>query len=225
MCKFDEQFNGEFKEIVELIEEIAGLTRQIKGLLEIIVDRTEIIGTALDVADLSVESVDAIMINLRKGYISQAEILIRWYLELSHLFYYLWKNPSRFKEWLNGKKIKPKKIGEFFEKEKMPSWRDVYEFLSEIVHNNEKFVSYHYGVDINTAKDQRQIMLVGKLLIIIAYLSCKIDHVLLKIICSYMGSDSAEMVGKYNLFEEKIIELGRMRINIENKIMAEYDIE
>jgi hypothetical protein len=38
MDKFDEQFNGEFVEIIEIIKETSGLTRRIVGLLRIIVE-------------------------------------------------------------------------------------------------------------------------------------------------------------------------------------------
>jgi hypothetical protein len=172
---------------------------------------------------MSLESVDAIKLNLRKGYVSQAGILIRWYLELSHLFYYLYMNPEKLIEWFGGRKIRPGEIGKYFEKEQLQSWRDAYELLSNIVHLNQKFVSGHYRFFHETPKDQIQIMLVGKLLIYAANLSCKINAVLTKIIRPYLDSDYSEIEEMYKTHEKKIIELWEQRNIIENKIMAEYD--
>lgn len=222
--KFAHEYESEYSEYVSIINRTIDFTSELKRLLGIIQHRTDFIDTCLNIADISYDNVNSILLILKDGYIAQAQASIRFYLELSHLFFFLYKNPERFQEWKNGEEVRPQEIGKFFAREKLQTWFETYEELSgTIIHPSFLFVSKYYGISPSTPKDELQSVLVGRILLQLAYLACKVNHVLCQSVRPFLGSDFQTIVQRYNGIENSIMNLVDDYLVKEKKSLKQFD--
>jgi hypothetical protein len=205
--KFTQEFKEDFKEHIDLIEKIKNFTNELKRLATIVQNREDFIFTSIEFANISIENIDSIILNLESGYLTQSQILLRWHLESAHKLFYLWNKPDKYREWLNGIKIHPGPVRGFFNKKGLPSWLLEYDIISNIVHSNYKFVSNHFGFDKNREKDEDQINRVGIILARLMLIANKVNYVSVESLRPYMGKDHDDIVEKYNKLDNEVMKL------------------
>jgi hypothetical protein len=205
--KFEEEFKTIYKEHIDILKKQREYTIEATRLLNIVADKNDFILTASQFSTLSFECLFGISEALEKGYFAQCEVLVRWYLELCHIYRYLWQNPQEFVKWQSGKRIRPKDVGKFFEKMGLESAKETYEALSNAVHGNDGFINYYYSRSFSSPKNEFQIIFLGKLLVNLMFIAQKFNYVSYQILIPYIGNDTKILISQYESLEEDILKL------------------
>ncbi|MFH2035179.1 MAG: hypothetical protein ABIJ45_02150 [Candidatus Zixiibacteriota bacterium] len=215
--KFD--LEKEYLEYVDLIQQVKAQTSELSRLLDIVQNRSVIHKTAFELSNISIETVDCIIMNLKYGYLAQVQVLIRWYLEMCHLSRYLIDNDDKYKKWLKGDKVRPKDIGVYFEKIlKFPSWKYYYNELSEYIHFNPIFIENHYRIELSNHEEvDLHELLVEQSLANVMLLSQKFNYAILEALKSPMGSDFNILKNKCNKVGAQVDEIYRDHLERERK--------
>jgi hypothetical protein len=149
-------------------------------------DPAPIIKTAIQMEELTLEYIDSVLLNLRRGFITQAIVLVRSLYELSNLYTYVYMNEEHHKAWLKEKWINPNIIRRTLKKHGFDTGREVYRDLSKFTHANYEFVNEHHNVfvetrvnDIQKALVPRTMVNLMRFLMRICLISCKIyaEHI------------------------------------------------
>ncbi len=224
--KFEKILQSELSELVETVERIKKLTNLCGKTLSKIIKENghkndNFIETALQFNRISYESTDAIILILKNGNISESIVLLRWYLEYAHLFFYLSKNSDEYEKWLRGKEIRPQTIGKFFESQGIPTWEDTYSDWSDVTHANSRFVEKCSSVSrMNPVIDDMLILSLGQILIRLMIMSMKILYVIgptLKPILDV--SEYNKIFIEYNELDDIVIELNESQKKWEDELL------
>jgi hypothetical protein len=205
--KFGDEWEIRFGEQLELLHDVSSLTNTMGRLLSENAGRGDFAETSLHFAMMTAESPANILRTLRDGYIAHAVVLSRWYLEMAHLCFYLWSNPDAHKEWLAGKNVRPKDIGQWFNKMGFPTWKETYDDWSNVVHNNSLVVSAYHTIAARTPVSEGQFLVASQLIRNLLFITTKLNYVFGKTLKPFVGDRYAEIALKYNSFEKRILEI------------------
>jgi len=219
--KFEQEFSDRFARHIGILGEIRKQTLKMGPMLEEHKEKDEFIETAKQFALINIDSPSCIVACLRSGHIGQAHVLLRWFLEMCHLCYFLWKNPDDYKEWLAGKWKKPSEIGKFFEKMGLATWRKDYEEWSNIVHGNSNVVTKYHTISNVVEVNEGQVILVGQALRNLLFTSHKFTNIFGKLLQPHIGDAFKEIALRYNELEEQIFKLSDEQNEWEKKFMGE----
>ena len=211
IMKFEKVLNNELREAVDIIQRIKSLSNDCWRQLSCIVyegknKEDKFYETAVHFTRINIEAIDAIFNLLKKGNITESVVLLRWQLEIGHLFFYLSYNKEQYDQWLSGTQFRPKIIGEFLEKKGLASWKDMYTDWSNVTHGNSLYVENCAVVSKMTPLEKDQIILLSQLLRNLMFTSHKITNVvglLLKPVLQ--TSEYNKITIEYNKLEEQIL--------------------
>ena len=136
--------------------------------------------------ELTLEYIESVLLNLRRGFITQAIVLVRSLYELSNLYTYVYMKEEHHKAWLKEKWINPNIIRRTLKKHGFDTGREVYRDLSKFTHANYEFINEHHNVfvetrvnDIQKALVPRTMINMMRFLMRICLISCKIyaEHI------------------------------------------------
>lgn len=219
-AKFEHEFQTLYSKRLQIVSKITSLTDQIGRLLSKHHSKEKFIPTALQFARVFVETADALITLSKLGHIAQAYALLRWYLELSHLLLFLYQNSDKYEDWLNGEQIRPKKIGRYFEKSRLPTWKTTYQDWSNVLHGNSVFLENYHSIAQRTPKSNGQVMLVGNILINVAFITQKANYFLLDLLHPIAQRDELEPLLKASDEFDKVLRLLLTeQLNAEAKLM------
>lgn len=162
--KFTDAFAGEFSEAVRLVHEVRRVCNSCKNLLRTTIGsgghgEQKFVETGLQFVRINHDALSSIKDSIESGHLAQSFVLVRWHLELSHLFCFLWKNPDDYERWKGGGQIRPSEVGEFFTRQGMATWESVYDICSDVAHGNAKYIekasgiSYMAPIDVDLLSD------------------------------------------------------------------------
>lgn len=219
-CKFDSVFQDNFKEHTSLLDGIIKQTDELGRLTSKHIEKDQFFHYMIQFAKIAVETPECLICLLRKGNISQCYILLRWYLEICHLCYYLWKKPSKFEKWKKGKQISPSEVRNFLTKKELQSWKDTYKDWSNIAHGNE---IYLYNLDITakrTPADNNQVLILGNAILNILVLTQKLNHVFGKALQPHLEVNKWNKIATlYKKHDDNIFLLTEFQLSEERKLM------
>ena len=130
--RFAVEFESEYGDWIRTIGKVHQLTRQIGRVILTCQEQSRFLHTSLRLTELCFEAVPEIIGLARRGAIAPSYVLLRWLVELAHLYWYLANNPDQYTNWCTGGKVRPKCIGRFFRDQKIPGWRLTYEEWSNV---------------------------------------------------------------------------------------------
>lgn len=205
--KFQSELEKRFSDQMSVIRRTTELINHMGGLLSVRHEKDKFLETALQFARIAVETPESIVSILRSGHIAQAHVLLRWFLELAHLCFYLWQNSSEYGKWLNGEQIRPGKIGKFFETAKLASWQSTYGDWSNVVHGNSMFVENYHVVAKRTRTSEDQVLLIGSVLMNLMWITHIFNYVCGKALQPHIGDEFLTLAKRYNELEEIIMKM------------------
>lgn len=220
--KFDEEFNGRFKDRIETLERVTALTNTLGRQLSKVHKHGEFIETAIQFAKIAVDTPSAIMDLVVKGNIAHAQLLLRWLLEHSHLLWYLGNNEAQYAKWKAGKKVHPEDVGRFFADSGMPTWESPYDEWSNVVHGNSIFVNNYWTIARRTPKSEGQCVLVGNAIVNALFLTMQINYFLTDTLKPYLSTDELGDIGSTTkLLEKELKAHWDSQLSNERKLMDE----
>jgi hypothetical protein len=174
------KFAGEFEDRIRLINDILRLTDRLAKQLEANVGHDEFVPTAIEFARINAEAPASITLLAREGNLAQAHVLLRWHLEMSHLLWYLWRKPDELQKWRAGNWIRPKEIGKSLDARERKAMRGAYDDWSNAVHCNTEFIENHAVIAKVTPKTEVQMMIVGAVLMDVAFIGQMTNELLVE---------------------------------------------
>lgn len=173
--------------------------------------------TAMHFTRINYEAQDSIYKILEMGHISEGIVLLRWLLEIGHLYYYLWQNEDEFIKWLNGKEIRPSTVRIYLEKHGYATWRNVYGEWSDITHANCSYIKNCFTISRMAKIDKGQKIILSQALRNLMYCSQKINLVTGNILKELLPIESYnEIASECNNLENEI-EAYSNKHNLEEK--------
>ena len=221
--KFQSELEKRFSDQMSVIRRTTELINHMGGLLSVRHEKDKFLETALQFARIAVETPESIVSILRSGHIAQAHVLLRWFLELAHLCYYLWQNPSEHVKWINGEQIRPGKIGKFLEKVEFNSWHSTYEDRSNLVHGNSVFVDHYHVIAKRTPNSEGQLLLIGSALTNVMWITHKLNYVFGKVLQPFIGDVYGTLVQRYNELQDIIMKMTEEQVRSEKLLISHYD--
>lgn len=131
------------------------------------------------------------------------------------MLYFLWKNPSKLTEWIEGKEIRPQEIGIFFEAQGLPSWKKTYKEWSKVVHGNSDFVNQYYVIWARTDFNDAKLTLLGSGLMNLCWITHKFNNIFGSILKELGIDDFNKIIARYNELEDKIISMYELQVKLE----------
>ena len=221
--KFQAVLNNKFSDQLAMIRRTTELADEMGHLLSSHHGKSRFITTALQFAQIAVETPQCIVTIITTGHIAQAHVLLRWFLELAHLCYYLWQNPSEHVKWINGEQIRPDKIGKFLEKVEFNSWHSTYEDWSNVVHGNSVFVDHYHVIAKRTSISEGQLLLIGSALTNVLWITHKLNYVFGKVLQPFIGDVYSTLVQRYNELQDIIMKMTEEQVRSEKLLISHYD--
>lgn len=207
--KFESVLNSQLPDAVKILERVKALTNECGKLLASALKKDEnnqVCRTALHFTRLNYEAVDCIFMCLKAGHLAEVYVLLRWLLEICHLFYYLSKNCAKFIKWLSGEEIKPKTIGQYFENEGLASWKKSYAEWSNVTHANSVFVEKSFLTSRMNPENDGQILLLSRTLRNLMYTAHKINTTSANILKESISVEKYNVIAKeYMALEDQIL--------------------
>jgi hypothetical protein len=178
-----------FRDRILAVDQIGKIGDRIGRLMSVHCERHLFIPTALQFSRISVETPPAVLSLLMDGHLAHCAILLRWYVEMAHLYWFLWRKPSEFEAWKSGRQIRPKDVKAFFISEKLPPWKNAYDDWSNFVHGNHDFLDQFHLLASRTPNSPAQEILIGSILVNVAFISQKINVFSLQILGKIIDVD------------------------------------
>ncbi len=205
--KFTAILNEKYADRIATIEEIITMTDELGKLMAKHHKEDPFMETALQFALMNMETPGCILLVLEAGHIAQAYLLLRWHLEMTHLCFYLWKNPEMHKEWKNGNEIRPKDIGNFLKSNEYPTWRSEYEEWSNVAHGNHRFISQSHLLSAKRTTSQGSAMMVGQVLVFLMWNSQKMNYIFGQLLKEHIGDEFTDIAARYNQIDDRITKM------------------
>lgn len=221
--KFESEFKDRYAKELSILHDVRSLTEESERLLRVVRRHEDFLSTAFAFARISVESIDCVSTCLRRGHIGQSYVLLRHYLELSHLTHYLWSNREEYEKWLRGEEVRAREIGKHFEKQGFASWKETYGDWSNAVHGNSVFVQNYHEICQAFPISEGQNVLVGNALISMMYIAHKLNYVFGKALEPHLQSDYGEFALRYNQLEGGITECAAKHSRLEREFLDKLD--
>ncbi len=215
--KFEELLNKEFPGAISTIDRIKKLSNQYGEILSENIKRGECKGdkfnkTALQFNRINYEAIDAILLLLNSGHLTESVVLLRWHLEMVNLFYFLANNKLRYEKWLIGEQIRPKEIGEFIEKAGLETGSKAYFDWSDFVHLNSPFVENSSFIAKMNIDENGQIIFLNRVLCNMMQIAHKINLVIDPLIKHFIPKSSyLQITNEFNQIHDLIIKLDNVR--------------
>lgn len=184
--KFTQFLNENHSQYLHIIDECEQICRFFIDGFSSNIDLAPIIKTAVQVEVLTLEYIESVLLNLRRGYITQAIVLVRSLYELSNLYTYVYMDEEHHKIWLKEKWINPNIIRRRLKQHGFDTGRQTYKDLSKFTHANHEFINEHINVyaetpinDIQKSLVPRAMVNMMRFIMRICLISCKIyaEHV------------------------------------------------
>jgi hypothetical protein len=184
--KFGELIDSKYADYLQVIDECLDICHYFIHGASSYPDQKPIIQTLTYVQTLSLEYIDSIILNLRKGFITQAIVLIRSLFELSNLYTYVYMDEEHHKKWVKEKRIRPNVIRRTLKKQGFDPGKKTYSDLSKFSHANYEFITEHQAFYASAPVNDMQTVFIPKCLIDmmrfvmrICLVSCKIyaEHI------------------------------------------------
>jgi len=218
--KYTSIFQDKYKEHVDLLNAIIEQTDRLGKLTSQNIEKEMFFHYMIQFAKIAIETPEGLICLLERGNISQCYVLLRWYLEICHLCYYLWQNPSKLEIWKKGNQISPGEVRGFLMKMKLQSWKETYNDWCNVVHGNEVFLNAFDIVAKKTPVNSNQILILGNAFLNIIVLTQKFNYVFGKALQPYIEVDLwHELATLYNKHDDKIFELTEIQLSEEKIIM------
>jgi len=202
-------FERQFAKSLYLIQEMGRLTDKLGAVLVDHQDISPFAPTAVQFALIARETPNAIIELLRRGYLGQPYVLLRWYLEMAHLSYYLWQNPDRHSAWLLGKDVKPGSVRKFMRKEGFPDWGGVYDEWSGLVHGSAKLLLNYHKLERLGRKRSEHEVIIGNALVYLMWYGQKTNYVLAKLLQDSLGNSINHLARRYVELDDKVSDITR----------------
>ncbi len=225
--KFEEKLNAEFPEALSILARVRKLSNLCGKTLTDFVERgdhkgDEFYESACHFNRINYEANDSILMLLRAGHIIESVVLLRWHLEVGHLFYYLANNRPKYKEWLAGKGIRPSTIGKFFKKQGFATWFETYADWSNFTHVNSRFVDCSYNLSRMKPTDETQTIALSRMLRDLMFTSLKVCWVNEKLLKRVLpSSEYVHIVAEYNDLEKLVLKYSEEHNERESEKMKE----
>ena len=209
--KFAKAFENELSAAVKLVDEVRDLCNDCGRLLSQAVKQNKHQGepfpeTAIQFTRINHQTIDCIKQNIKEGYLVEVIALLRWHLELSQLFYFLWMNPEKYDRWLAGEEMRPKEIGSFFKREGLATWQETYIVWSNVTHGNGSAIENCYNYARSTPVDADQVLLAGHALRNLMWFGHKINNVSGNLLKNLINVSEYNPIAKrYNVLEEIVV--------------------
>ena len=207
--KFGKELDKTFVAHIKTISKIMNLTDEIGTQLTNFSDRNHFYKTSLNFARICIETPEAIITLVRYGFLSHTCLLLRWFIESSHLLLYLWDNKCKYQEWLSGKQIRAQEIGKYFATRGLPTWEKDYEEWCNIVHCNNGFIKCYHINAITTIANNVHKVEIGNIILNAAYIALEMNKFLITILASELPDEKMGYFEK--LLTEIAIELTTLR--------------
>ncbi len=180
--KFEDAFRGRLSEAVKLVVEVREVCNSCGRLLDNSLNQgkhgdNNFYVTALQFTRINYDTIACIKHGIQSGFLTQSFVLLRWHLELAHLFYYLWKDQEAYRRWVQGEQIRPREIGKFIEEEGSATWEETYLDWSNVTHGNALYVENCFTISRMTPIDDKQVILAGHALRNLMFMGHKINMV------------------------------------------------
>lgn len=219
MAKYDPEIDTKFSDYYAVLISTGELAEEYGRRLSLCAKNELMARTLIQFARLAVETPDSVLRLLRSGELAPCYVILRWHLEMSHLCYYLWQNPTEHTLWLKGKRIRPRQVGKFFETRGFATWKHAYEDWSNVVHGNNLFVDKLHVTSCRSEKTDAGVMLVGNAFVNLIWVTHKFNYVLGKYLISQRGTEMDELSRRYNSLEERVFEVTKMQHTLKNNVM------
>lgn len=179
-----------------------------------------IIKTAIQVEELTLEYIDSVLLNLRRGFITQAIVLVRSLYELSNLYTYVYMDENHHKAWLKDKWINPNIIRRTLKKHGFDTGREVYRDLSKFTHANYEFINEHHLVYAETSMNNIQKALVPRTMINLMRFLMRISLISCKIYAEHIEKAPDVIMRKNEQLDhlrENVLQLGEAQAKTEDE--------
>lgn len=209
--KFEAALNNELSDAVLLVNRVRELCNkccdEISNDLEEGTQREkQFVATGLYFSRINYDAIDGIMNSIKYGFIDQSMVLLRWHLELSHLYYFLWKDQEAYQRWLTGTQFHPKEISKVFIEKNYATWQKPYSIWSDITHGNAKYVENCLTISREARVSGSQIIDVARILRSLTFNGQKINSVSANILKGIADTIKYNPIAKqYNLLEHDIL--------------------
>jgi hypothetical protein len=213
---YDNRFAGQ----LSLLNETNRLFLQLAILLQVHNDKDQYFPIARKFYLLATDISKTILLCLKNGQIASAIVLLRWYLEIVHLCYFLWQNTKRRNDWLAGEKIEPREIREFIKSFGHADWKETYSDWSNFVHGNAPFIMNYNGSHNYGGNKEGNDIFYGKVFVNILFMTHKLNHIFGKALQPYIAEYYKNIVLQYNQIEDGIMRLSEAQNENEEKYMS-----
>lgn len=215
------QFGNQYSKFLSVLSDVNHLTNDFGRLLSENHEKAPFASTSLQFARIAVETPDAIVRLLEAGNIAQSYVLLRWYLEMANLCFFLWKNPEAFEEWSNGDQVRPRDARQFISDCGFQSLASSYSEWSHVVHGNAKYVSSSWTIAQRTPMSEGKYLVIGSALINLICLSQRFNYVLGQLLREEIGLDINKLAERYNELDNNILALSKEQQKAEDHLMQD----